>query len=190
MISSPCPNCGVMIQKNGGCPHMNCGACKYEFCWMCMGHYKGYKHDPGMDKYCGQASGVWIFLYMLFGLLIISKILMVQPIPIVLPFKCLWSLMTIRNILKTVFAFFSSILIFYMELVVIDNISRVHRRPWSHALIIPAIFMIAVLLTDIGQFTFEFMQFIACMAAAFFPVGFSLLFMGFSFLSSLVIYTL
>lgn len=35
-----CPNCGVVIQKNGGCNHMTCrppGGCRHEFCWVCLG---------------------------------------------------------------------------------------------------------------------------------------------------------
>lgn len=34
-----CPECGTCIEKNGGCNHMKCYSCKYEFCWMCLGMY-------------------------------------------------------------------------------------------------------------------------------------------------------
>ena len=44
-FEEPCPKCGVHIQKNGGCPHMVCGKCKYEFCWRCLSSYKGYIHQ-------------------------------------------------------------------------------------------------------------------------------------------------
>ena len=74
LIASPCPNCGVMVQKNGGCRHMVCMKCKYEFCWSCMGQYKHYSHDPGMDKLCGQASTSWSLLTVLAFFLIIIKI--------------------------------------------------------------------------------------------------------------------
>lgn len=30
-----CPHCFVIIQKDGGCDHMICERCKYEFCWIC-----------------------------------------------------------------------------------------------------------------------------------------------------------
>lgn len=32
----PCPQCGYVIVKNGGCEHMVC-QCGYEFCWICLG---------------------------------------------------------------------------------------------------------------------------------------------------------
>jgi len=36
-----CPACHVPICKNGGCSHMRCSRCNYEFCWYCLGKYQG-----------------------------------------------------------------------------------------------------------------------------------------------------
>jgi len=39
--TKPCPKCHVPIVKNGGCSHMKCSRCSYEFCWFCLGKYQG-----------------------------------------------------------------------------------------------------------------------------------------------------
>jgi len=39
--TKPCPACHVPICKNGGCSHMRCSRCNYEFCWFCLGKYQG-----------------------------------------------------------------------------------------------------------------------------------------------------
>jgi ariadne-1 len=32
-----CSKCHASIEKNGGCNHMTCKTCKFEFCWICLG---------------------------------------------------------------------------------------------------------------------------------------------------------
>jgi hypothetical protein len=49
--TKPCPTCKVRIQKNDGCSHMTCKMCKYEFCWICLGKYKG-RHVPSSADKC------------------------------------------------------------------------------------------------------------------------------------------
>lgn len=34
-----CPKCDTSIEKNGGCNHMTCKKCRYEFCWICSGDW-------------------------------------------------------------------------------------------------------------------------------------------------------
>jgi ariadne-1 len=55
-----CPNaqCNSTIEKNGGCNHMTCRKCKFEFCWMCEGDWASHgtswyncnRFDPKKDK--------------------------------------------------------------------------------------------------------------------------------------------
>ena len=37
--SKSCPKCGVNITHVGGCSHMTCYLCNYQFCWICCGPY-------------------------------------------------------------------------------------------------------------------------------------------------------
>ena len=35
-----CPKCKTIVEKLGGCEHMTCKRCKYEWCWICGLSYK------------------------------------------------------------------------------------------------------------------------------------------------------
>jgi ariadne-1 len=40
-----CPGCEINIIRNGGCPHMTCKLCCFEFCWYCKQKYQTHKFD-------------------------------------------------------------------------------------------------------------------------------------------------
>eukprot|EP00347_Sterkiella_histriomuscorum_P016315 403353657 len=50
IFEEPCPRCGMLIQKNGGCNHMMCAKCNHEFCWWCLDSYYHYVH--GGMRFC------------------------------------------------------------------------------------------------------------------------------------------
>ncbi|OHT01536.1 putative protein ariadne-2 [Tritrichomonas foetus] len=41
----PCAKCHIPIEKNGGCNHMTCNNCKYEFCWICGHEWNTHEGD-------------------------------------------------------------------------------------------------------------------------------------------------
>lgn len=40
IFTKSCPKCGIHIYRTGGCTHMTCKKCGYEFCWTCKQDFK------------------------------------------------------------------------------------------------------------------------------------------------------
>jgi len=55
-FTKACPKaeggCGVATIRDGGCSHMTCRVCKFQWCWLCGGKYKG-KYTMGDKCPCG-----------------------------------------------------------------------------------------------------------------------------------------
>jgi len=52
-----CPKCQRSIEKNGGCNHMVCSFCQFEFCWVCMEDWKKFhsaEHNTGGFYQCNR----------------------------------------------------------------------------------------------------------------------------------------
>ncbi|CAD0093066.1 unnamed protein product [Aureobasidium mustum] len=62
-ITMPCPKCKVRIEKDGGCDHMTCVQCQYEFCYQCSANYAtilrydNRRHKRSCVYYSGKAHG-------------------------------------------------------------------------------------------------------------------------------------
>lgn len=46
-----CPKCHTIIEKNGGCNHMTCRSCHYQFCWVCLGDWASHMSDYRCDRF-------------------------------------------------------------------------------------------------------------------------------------------
>jgi len=51
LLTKKCPNCNKRIEKFGGCPHMTCSQCKFEFCWICLGKYPSHNEFPHLFQF-------------------------------------------------------------------------------------------------------------------------------------------
>ncbi|XP_064401078.1 E3 ubiquitin-protein ligase ARIH2-like [Halichondria panicea] len=67
-----CPKCKTAIEKNGGCNHINCTRCSYDFCWMCLGEWRShtgyfecnkYKAEKDTTNRARQALEKYLFYY-------------------------------------------------------------------------------------------------------------------------------
>lgn len=62
--TKPCPGprCGVPVEKTGGCFHMTCRECHFEFCWECLADWAGIvkRGGPAVERAydrTGHAAG-------------------------------------------------------------------------------------------------------------------------------------
>ena len=56
MAIKSCPNCQRLIEKNHGCDHMTCLACKHQWCWLCLEVCGPNHFKPGSPDACTQYS--------------------------------------------------------------------------------------------------------------------------------------
>ena len=47
-----CPRCSAHIEKNGGCNHITCHKCSFEWCWLCEKKYTpGHYQRGGCEQF-------------------------------------------------------------------------------------------------------------------------------------------
>lgn len=44
--SKRCPRCKAPTEKDGGCNHIQCINCRFEWCWLCNSKYTPYHYSP------------------------------------------------------------------------------------------------------------------------------------------------
>lgn len=47
-----CPQCKSRIEKTGGCNHMTCSRCNYQWCWLCGVVYEPEHYTPSNPNHC------------------------------------------------------------------------------------------------------------------------------------------
>ena len=71
-----CPNCKVFIEKNGGCPQMQCSRCDYNFCWCCMSE-GGYNHATWYKPCPGLPFGIVTNLFITIVFIVVWPIILI-----------------------------------------------------------------------------------------------------------------
>lgn len=55
--AKPCPSCGAVLEKNGGCNHMTCARCKTHICWVCMRTFSNSDGGDGVYSHMRTEHG-------------------------------------------------------------------------------------------------------------------------------------
>ncbi|CAD8152676.1 unnamed protein product [Paramecium octaurelia] len=69
ITANECPNCGVLIQRNGGCKHMTCKACTHPFCWHCKQQWGRHK-----ESQCFGSGAISVVLLLTMGINILYQL--------------------------------------------------------------------------------------------------------------------
>lgn len=69
LFTENCPECLIAISRNGGCHHMTCKNCNYQFCWYCKQKYLGHQLNI-----CMIHMILKLFLMMVLIFLVLGKI--------------------------------------------------------------------------------------------------------------------
>lgn len=79
LSSTPCPKCFAPVEKNGGCLHMRCSQCSYEFCWDCgQDYYKNLGRHANCDEWSSRRVNLNVLIAVVMVILgiFMTKILM------------------------------------------------------------------------------------------------------------------
>lgn len=69
LFTNNCPNCQIPISKNGGCVHMTCLKCNFQFCWFCKKYWMWHNY-----LFCSSHLLSLISLFFFIFLLIINNL--------------------------------------------------------------------------------------------------------------------
>jgi hypothetical protein len=83
-IISPCPNCGILINKNGGCLEMRCLYCGTTFHWLSRQIFQRNNWNKEKRRAYGKDSwGTNVLILVMMIMLFVWMIMVVQfPIPL------------------------------------------------------------------------------------------------------------
>jgi hypothetical protein len=57
LIIHKCPKCGCQVEKDAGCPNMNCAICSHYWCWSCGFSTENSWHEY-LEKFCEKYNNM------------------------------------------------------------------------------------------------------------------------------------